>query len=95
MELNSFLLALIITIMDDAFILFGWNRSIPQVNKTIILGLAFTFHVYKILHFSLQFQWLHSGGLQPGGLDKRKRAETDSGSGRTALTFKRIDQFVR
>lgn len=36
-QLNAFLLALIITIMDVAFILFGWNRSIPQVNKTIIL----------------------------------------------------------
>lgn len=113
-QLNAFLSALMIMIMDVAFILFGWNRSILQVNKTIILvdreihkqlpaffkkkDLVFTWRVYKILQFSLQFlwwQWLHSGGLQPGGLDKGKWAEMDSGSGRTTLTFKRIDQLVR
>lgn len=37
MQLNAFLSALMIMIMDVAFILFGWNRSILQVNKTIIL----------------------------------------------------------
>lgn len=107
MQLNAFLLALIITIMDVAFILFGWNRSIPQVNKTIILVER---EIHKQLPafkkkkkkktwlppgVSTKWQLLHSGGLQPGGLDKHKWAEVDSGSGRTTLTFKRIDQLVQ
>lgn len=63
MQLNAFLLALIITIMAVAFFLFGWNRSIPQDNKTIIL-------VDREIHKQLPAFFLKKTWLSPGVFTK-------------------------